>query len=170
MSLKVIAAVADSGVIGRNGELPWKLSYDLKWFKRVTGSTPVVMGRHTFNSILRSLGKPLPGRENILLTHSKGFIFAHGATVVRSWEAILDRAQKEDMFVIGGAGLFELALRDATELYLTRVHAHVAGDTYFPNWNPGEWRLVSSEKHQKDERNEFDFTFEKHIREKPASI
>ncbi len=161
--LKIIAAVAENGVIGRNNTTPWRLRDDLHWFKRITKGHPVVMGSNTFRSIVYELGQPLPERDNIVLTRCIPYERPN-VTYVHEWEPILKMSQREDIFIIGGAQVYALALPHAEELYLTRVHAEVEGDTFFPEWNKDTWRLVWSMNHQADKRNEFDFTREIHRR------
>jgi dihydrofolate reductase len=162
--LKIIAAVSDNGIIGRNGEIPWRLPDDLKWFKRVTGSSPVVMGRKTYES-LPSRFKPLPGRENIILSRHQ---YTDLPVTPSSFVDVIVRSAQEDIFVIGGAEPYEMALPEADEMYLTRVHTTVEGDVFFPEWNPSEWQLVWAQDNKADAHNEFDFTQELYRRKYPA--
>jgi dihydrofolate reductase len=165
--LKIIVAVAQNGVIGKSGGIPWRLPSDLQEFKRRTGSHPVAMGSRTFDCLPEKF-KPLPGRENIVLTRTPDKYKNAGVTVVTSFEEVLARSQSETIFVAGGAELYRLALRHSGWLYLTRVHAKVDGDCYFPDWEEGweraDWRLASSEKRYKDDRNEHNFTLEVYMR------
>ncbi|MEK7227542.1 MAG: dihydrofolate reductase [Patescibacteria group bacterium] len=161
MALKIIAAISENGIIGSDGDIPWKLSSDMHRFKVKTLNHPVAMGRKTFESIVRMLGKPLPGRENIVLTRShRNTSEKSGVTFLHDFEPVLERARREDIWVIGGAEVYKPALPLASEMHLTRVHTLVAGDTFFPRWNPSEWKLVSSEAHSQDKRNEHSFTWE----------
>jgi dihydrofolate reductase len=146
MELVLVVARADNGVIGVNGGLPWRLPEDLKRFKRLTIGKPVVMGRKTYESI----GKPLPGRHNIVLTRDAGWR-AEGVTVAPNLaEAIaaagLDpRARADAIMVIGGAQIYAEALPSATRIELTEVHASPDGDTRLPPFDPVRWREVFRE-------------------------
>lgn len=157
----MIVAMDENGVIGREGALPWRLSADLKLFKRLTMGKPLIMGRKTFQSI----GRPLEGRDNIVVTRNKGFT-AQGVDVAPSPKAALwlargfARARGAcEIMVIGGADIFEAFLPETQRIYLTRVHANVAGDTYFPALPPEEWRTTLSEHYGAGARDEYDFTF-----------
>ena len=139
MPVSLVVAVAENGVIGRNNALPWHLPDDLRYFKQVTLGKPIVMGRKTFLSI----GRPLPGRHNIVLTRDPGW-FADGVTTVHGLREALKVAKAEDgddaeIMVIGGADIFALALPMANKLYLTEVLDRPDGDTYFPPLNKDEW-------------------------------
>ena len=137
----LVVAVADNGVIGRDGAMPWHLPADLKHFKRLTTGKPVIMGRKTFESI----GKPLPGRHNIVLTRDRGWT-ADGVTVVPNLaEAIaaagLDpRARAGEIMIVGGAQIYAEAMPIATRIELTRIHISPDGDTRFPALDPDQWR------------------------------
>ncbi len=142
--LSVIVAVADGGVIGCKGMMPWHISEDLRMFKRVTMGRPVVMGRRTFES----LGRPLPGRINVVITRNRDRSIP-GTTCVGSLDEALAMFPPDDeVFVIGGGEIYRQAMPRADRFYLTRVHAAYDGDTTFPEWNPDEWTLVSSECHE----------------------
>src|SRR5262245_8417642 len=126
--VSLIVAMAENGVIGRDNALPWRLPEDLRRFKTITMGKPVIMGRKTFESI----GKPLPGRTNIVLTRDKSWS-ADGVSVVHSFDEAMARAgEVAEVAVIGGAELFRMALARADRIYLTLVHAEVAGDVVFP--------------------------------------
>jgi dihydrofolate reductase len=141
--ISIIVAVAENGEIGGSGGLLWHISEDLQMFKRVTSGHPVVMGRKTFES----LGRPLPGRTNVVITRNPDFR-ADGITVVYSLdEALAMFPASEEVFVIGGGEIYRQAMPIADRLYLTRVSADYEGNTYFPEWNPAEWTLLSSESH-----------------------
>jgi len=153
--LELVVAVARNGVIGRGNALPWHLPEDLKYFKRLTLGGPILMGRRTFESI----GRPLPGRDNLVLTRSPDFRAA-GATVVHSLEQALAAAGSAPALrVIGGAELYRLALPHASVLYLTEVDADVAGEVTFPTWDRGEWREVAREPHAADDRHAHGYAF-----------
>ncbi len=147
----LVVAVADNGVIGRDGTMPWHLPADLKHFKRLTTGKPVIMGRKTFDSI----GKPLPGRHNIVLTRDSGWT-ADGVTVVPNLaEAIaaagLDpRARAGAIMVIGGAQIYTQALPIATRIELTRIHLAPNGDTRFPDLDAAVWREQARTGHPAD--------------------
>tara|TARA_B100000161_G_scaffold190524_1_gene138007 strand:- start:648 stop:1109 length:462 start_codon:yes stop_codon:yes gene_type:complete len=136
--------MAENRVIGRDGDLPWRLPEDLKHFKRVTMGKPVIMGRKTWDSLYV---KPLPGRRNIVVTRNLDFS-ADGAEATGSIEdalALVDR--EEEAMVIGGATLFEAALASAQRFHLTEVHAEIEGNTRFPAFDRASWREVTRETH-----------------------
>ena len=163
-TIAIIAAIADNGVIGRDNGLPWRLSDDLRRFKALTIGHPVIMGRLTYES----MGRPLPRRHNIVLSGTPGFAAA-GVEVCRGLGiALAAVADAEIAFILGGRRLFDEALTLADRLYVTRVHADVDGDVYFPELTLGQWRLERSARHEADERNEHPFTFEDYVRD-PAS-
>ncbi len=159
--LALIVAAAENGVIGRNNALPWRLPEDLRYFKRVTMGKPIIMGRKTFESI----GKPLPGRTNIVITRNPAF-HAEGVNVVSSLEAALELAQHialidgaQEVVVIGGAEIYQAALPQADRLYLTEVHASVEGDAVLPAIDWSQWREVSRERHAAQPPNDYDYSF-----------
>jgi dihydrofolate reductase len=155
----LVAAAAANGVIGRDNAMPWHLPEDLAHFKRLTLGHPVVMGRKTYESILAALGRPLPGRTNIVVTRQPGFA-APGGTVVGSLEAALDAARgAEEVFVIGGAEIYRLALARADRVYLTRIDAAFEGDAFFPPLDPAEWREVGRVDHPPASGRAFAFSF-----------
>lgn len=160
MALKIIAAVAANGVIGKNNGLVWHLQSDLRRFKETTMGHTVAMGSKTFRSILDRLHRPLPGRTSLVLSRNGVDDCSPDVEIVQWWQSIVKRSENQDIFVIGGASLYTLALPYASELHLTRVHADVDGDTFFPEWNPLEWERIFHEGHVRDEGNQFDFTFE----------
>jgi dihydrofolate reductase len=138
----LVAAVAENGVIGRGGTLPWRLKSDMQHFRRLTVGRPVVMGRKTYESI----GKPLKDRTNIVITRDRGFT-ADGVMVANSLETAMDMAREdarqrgaESIAIIGGAGIFSEGLAIADRLEITRVHAAPAGDTFFPSIDGKIWR------------------------------
>ena len=153
MKRSLVVAVARNGVIGRDNALPWRLPADLAHFKRVTMGRPIVMGRRTYESI----GKPLPGRKNIVVTHNREYS-APGCTVVNSLEEAWRAAEGADeVCVIGGTTLFEETLADADVIHLTDVQADVEGDTFFPRFDRGEWEEREVARHPADERNTYPF-------------
>jgi dihydrofolate reductase len=152
----LIVAVADSGVIGRDNTLPWHLPDDLKRFKRLTLGKPIVMGRKTFESI----GKPLPGRQNIVVTRDANYQ-REGVTVVHGVDAAISAAgDVPEVMIIGGADLFRLFLPRAARVHLTRVHGNVEGDIHWPALDEREWKVVEREDHAADERHLYPMTFE----------
>jgi dihydrofolate reductase len=152
----LIVAVADSGAIGRDNTLPWHLPEDLKRFKRLTMGKPIVMGRKTYESI----GKPLPGRRNIVLTRDANYR-REGVTVVHDADAAMRAAaEAAEIMVIGGADLFRLFLPRAGRVHLTRVHGDIEGDVMWPELDKREWSAVEREVHAADERHAWSMTFE----------
>lgn len=152
----LVVAVADNGTIGRDGALPWHLPDDLRRFKAITMGAPVVMGRRTYESI----GRPLPGRHNIVVSRSPAWR-AEGVTQVRDVPAALAAAgDAPQVMIIGGAALYAEALPLAQRIYLTRVHAAVDGDVRFPPLERRDWRVVSSERRAADARHAYPMTFE----------
>lgn len=153
MKRSLVVAVARNGVIGRDNALPWRLPAELAHFKRVTMGHPVVMGRRTYESI----GKPLPGRKNIVVTHNRAFE-APGCTVVTSLEEAWKAADGADeVCVIGGTTLFAETLPAADVIHLTEVEAEVEGDTWFPPFDRGEWQETEIARHPADERHAYPF-------------
>ena len=153
--ISLIVAASTNNAIGIRGDLPWRLSDDLKRFKAVTMGKPIVMGRKTWDSI----GRPLPGRQNIVITRQPGFS-APGCDVVASVaEAVALAGDVDEVMIIGGSQIYELALPLADRIYLTCVHAQVEGDAFFPEVDESRWRLSGDEPHAADERNDFDCSF-----------
>ncbi|MEJ0087123.1 MAG: type 3 dihydrofolate reductase [Pseudomonadota bacterium] len=154
--ITLIVAVADSGVIGRNNTLPWHLPEDLKRFKRLTLGKPIVMGRKTFESI----GKPLPGRRNIVLTREPNYR-REGVTVVHDADAALRAAgEAGEVMIIGGSDLFRLFMPRADRIHLTRVHADIEGDVRWPALDEREWSVTGRETHAADDRHAHAMSFE----------
>ncbi len=163
--LRIIAAVSDNGVIGRGDEIPWRLQADMRRFKQLTLGGFVIVGRNTHESIVKRLGKPLPGRTTIILSRQSGYT-APGCVVVQN----LKMAQalcSNDAWIIGGAAVYTAALPLTDKLCLTRVHATVSGDAWFPEWSRSQWQLVFDEHYSADDRNEYPFVFEEYQRKKP---
>ncbi|WP_027409773.1 type 3 dihydrofolate reductase [Anoxybacteroides tepidamans] len=154
--ISLIVAMDQNRIIGKDNKLPWHLPADLAYFKRVTMGHPIVMGRKTFESI----GRPLPGRDNIVLTRNRSFQ-PEGCIVIHSIDDIQKMAaeRNDEIFVIGGAELFEAVLPVADRLYITKIEAQFPGDTFFPPFQEADWCLVSSEKGPKDEKNPYDYAF-----------
>ncbi|WP_299004967.1 type 3 dihydrofolate reductase [uncultured Shewanella sp.] len=139
MKIAMIAAMANNRVIGKDNQMPWHLPEDLRHFKAITMNKPIVMGRKTFESI----GRPLPGRHNIVITRQTDFT-ATGITVVDSIEAAIESAKEcDELMIIGGGQLYSAVLPKADSLYLTEINLEVEGDTFFPHWDDGSWVEVS---------------------------
>ena len=167
MPVSLIVAVSSNGKIGRDGGLPWYLPADLKHFKRTTMGHHLIIGRRTWEEV----GKPLPGRTMVVVTRSRRFA-PKGAQVVRSVEQALELAAEDDEpFIGGGSQIYRIALAGdlVDRIYLTRIHAEVEGDTHFPDFDLGEWELVTEEHHEADEKNEFDYSFLVYERRRPDS-
>lgn len=157
LKISLISAVAQNGVIGRQNDLPWHLPDDFAYFKRKTSHHPIIMGRKS----LEALGKPLPNRTNIVVTRNADFQAA-GVTVVHTLDDAIAEAQainQEEIFVIGGAEIYAIALPMATTLYLTEIHKAYDGDAYFPDYDKNEWDEVSRVPHPADDRHETGFDF-----------
>lgn len=153
--LTIIVAVADNGVIGSGNQLPWRLPDDLKRFKALSLGKPIVMGRKTYDSI----GRPLPGRLNIIVSR-RGDLHIDGCTIVASVsEAIAAAGNVDEIVIVGGADIYRQLLPRVQTIHLTRVHANVPGDVYFPELPAREWHERSSEYHPADERHVHAFTF-----------
>ena len=160
MTVSIIVAMAENGVIGRDMDLPWHISADLKRFKALTMGHHIVMGRKTFESI----GRLLPGRTTVIVTRQSDYQ-VDGAVIVNSLEAAQAAATDDsELFIIGGGQIYEIALPLADRLHVTRVHTEVDGDTSFPAIDWDQWELVSAERHGADEKNDYDFTFESYQR------
>jgi dihydrofolate reductase len=154
--ISLIWAMDENRVIGIKNRLPWKLSADMKWFREKTMGKPIVMGRKTFESFG---AKPLPGRQNIVITRSADFS-AEGVDVVHSIdEALHAAADADEIMIIGGASFYEQMLDRADRLYVTLVHANVEGDAWFPEVDFSQWREVYREDHGTDEKNQYPFSF-----------
>jgi dihydrofolate reductase len=156
--ISFVVAADESNVIGKDNQLPWHLPNDLRYFKNLTWGMPILMGRKTFDSI----GKPLPGRRNIVITRSVSWQ-RPGVDAVHSIEAALALARHDDVkevFVIGGAEIFKTAYPYASRLYLTRVHHRFEGDVFLPQINEQEWRKVKATAASKDDKNAYAHTFE----------
>ncbi|MGI9427473.1 MAG: dihydrofolate reductase [Bythopirellula sp.] len=162
MKLSLIVAVSENNVIGRAGDLPWHLSADLQRFKRVTMGHVMVMGRKTWESIAR----PLPGRTSIVISRQADYEtgFAEVPVAANLDEALakarLLQQDRHEAFVIGGARIYEMTLPRAQRLLLTRVHAEVDGDVYFPSVDWTQWNLVEEESAAADDKNDYAHTYQ----------
>ncbi|WP_284538561.1 dihydrofolate reductase [Pleomorphomonas sp. T1.2MG-36] len=164
--LDIVVAMAENGVIGRDGGMPWHLSSDLKYFKALTLGRPMVMGRKTFESI----GKPLPGRQTFVVTRDPGFA-PDGVTVLSDLDAALEAASASagakgvpSFVVAGGGALYAATIGRADRLFITRIAASPEGDTRFPAVDPALWQLAASEPMVRGERDSADATFETWVR------
>ena len=150
MLVSLIVAVAENGVIGVAGAMPWKISSDLKYFKQKTLNKPVLMGRKTFEAI----GRPLPDRDNVVVTRNEKFehrgVFAVPSVALglELAESLAEEKKAEEVMVIGGGEIYAQTLTFADRIYKTEVHADVVGDTIFPELDPGHWREISRTHHQ----------------------
>jgi dihydrofolate reductase len=166
-AIVLLAAVAENGVIGRDNAMPWRLSTDLKRFKALTMGKPVVMGRKTYQSI----GKPLPGRTNIVITRDRSFA-APGVVVKHDLESALAAARDDatqrgagEIMVIGGTDIFEQTMPLADKLEITHVHARPEGDVFFPPIDARLWRETARSRHAAGPNDEADFTYVTYARE-----
>ena len=146
--ISIIVAASTNNVIGRNGELPWRLSEDLKHFKQTTMDKAILMGRKTWQAI----GRPLPGRQNIVITRNPGFE-AVGADVCTSLTAAMDVSTSGEIMVIGGGQLYTLALPLAQRMVLTMIDIEPDADTWFPEWKDQEWQQTEERHFPADEKN-----------------
>lgn len=156
MNVSIIAAVSDNNVIGRGNRIPWRQSSDLKRLKALTMGHHLLMGRRTFES----LDRPLPGRTIIVITRDRTFR-ADGVLTAHSIERAIDLARlDEEVFIGGGSQIFEQSMHLANRMYLTRVHAEIEGDAFFPEFDDvTEWNLIDVEHREADERNEYPYSF-----------
>jgi dihydrofolate reductase len=160
LKVVLVAAIGENGVIGREGQLPWKLRSDLQHFRRVTTNHPIIMGRKTYASI----GRVLPERTNIVVTRDPGFT-APGTVLAASMDAAFSYAREDAkkrgvdaVMVVGGSDIFALTMADADVLEITRVHATPDGDVKFPEIDAAQWREVRSERHARGPHDDAEFT------------
>lgn len=154
--ITLIVAAAENNIIGKNNQMPWHLPNDFKYFKKNTLEHSVVMGRKTYESI----GKPLPDRRNIILTRDLKYSNEE-VDVANSIQEIINYCRDErEIFIIGGAEVYKQTLPLANKVLMTRVHTTLDGDAAFPELMDYDWQLVTAEKHKKDDKHAFDYTFE----------
>jgi dihydrofolate reductase len=157
MIISLLVAVAQNGVIGGDNHLLWRLSDDLKNFKRLTTSKTVLMGRKTYESI----GKPLPNRLNLILSRQADYQ-PFGTVVLKDlsavWEFLKKNEPIEELFIIGGGEIYALFLPLAHKIYLTQVKTSIEGDTYFPSLHQEDWEIIQRVDYQANDKNEFDFS------------
>ncbi len=168
-TVNIIAAMSENRVIGRDGDLPWRLPDEMKHFMRLTTGHTIVMGRKTFESIGC---KPLPNRRNIIITSNPDYA-AEGIETAPSVDAAIDLTSKPtpdhqplttDLFICGGQHVYRDALPLADRLYLTIVHAELDGDAHFPEFDKADWRLTDKVRHEADEKHSYAFTFKRYER------
>jgi dihydrofolate reductase len=167
MTISIIVAVSDNGVIGKDNQLIWHLPADLKYFKETTKGHAVIMGRKNYESIPEKY-RPLPERINIIVSRNPDYN-APACILVNSIEAAIDEAKKlniNEAFIIGGGEIYRQSMHLADKLYLTRVHGDFDGDTYFDSPGIEEWKLVSSRAYPVDEANKWNHTYKLYIRNK----
>jgi dihydrofolate reductase len=159
--MSLIVAMSDNRVIGRNNAMPWHLPEDLKFFKRVTMGKPIIMGRNTYESI----GKPLPGRANIVITRNPDYL-VDGVHVVNSVEEAIELAgqltapdSEAEIMVIGGSQIFDLTLPIADRIYLTELHTKIQGDVFFPRFPRDQWQEIARENRPATPENPFTYSF-----------
>ena len=155
MKISLIAAMANNRIIGHDNKMPWHLPADLKHFKQVTMGKPVIMGRKTFESI----GKPLPGRQNIIITRQSGLAL-NGCDIVHSIEDAIALVKNiDEVMIIGGGTIYESMIDKADRLYITLIELEADGDTQFPAWNEDEWSIIDEEPHLADDKNPYNYRF-----------
>lgn len=154
MIISLVVAMDRNGLIGRNNQLPWRLPADLRYFKEITMGKSIVMGRITFESI----GRPLPGRKNIVLTKNVDYT-ASGCIITHSIEEALEAAGEGEVMVVGGAILYRQLMAKANRIYLTEIDTTFDGDTYFPNINKANWREVKRRWYEPDSKNPYRYAF-----------
>ncbi|MCC7232534.1 MAG: dihydrofolate reductase [Bacteroidia bacterium] len=155
MKISLIVALSENNVVGDGNRLPWKLSADLKRVKALTMGHHIIMGRKTFESI----GKPLPGRTNVVISRNPEYR-QEGCTVVTSLQEAFKLSRNDsEVFVFGGGEIFRQAIPWVTRICMTRVHHTIQGDTTFPDLDMNEWKIVQEESYKADEKNEYDYSF-----------
>ncbi|EGA71985.1 hypothetical protein VISI1226_01970 [Vibrio sinaloensis DSM 21326] len=154
MIISMIAAMANDRVIGKDNQMPWHLPADFAWFKRCTMGKPVVMGRKTYESI----GRPLPGRQNIVISRDSELVIEGVTTVISIEEALKAAGSVEEVMIIGGGTIYQACLPFASKLYVTYIEANVEGDTQFPQWS-NEFQETYTETFNADEKNAYDMRF-----------
>jgi dihydrofolate reductase len=162
MLINLVVAASENNVIGKNNQLLWNLPNDMAFFKNITWGMPVIMGRKTYES----LGKPLKGRTNIVISNNEQFAAGHSnddIIITSSLEKAIKAAEDTDAkesSVIGGGEIFKIAINIARRIYITRVHATFEGDTWFPDIDKNEWTLISSKSFEADAKHAYSYTFE----------
>lgn len=152
--ISIIFAMDSKGTIGKDNRLPWHLPADLAYFKKTTLGHTVIMGRKTFESV----GRPLPGRCNVIITRDKNYK-REDCVVLNSIEEVIEYCSDKDVFIIGGADIYTKLFPYTDKLYITLIEASFEGDAFFPEINYDEWKLVSRTKGPRDEKNPYDYDF-----------
>jgi dihydrofolate reductase len=152
--VSIVVATAQNNVIGNDNDLIWHLPADLKHFKSVTSGSSILMGRKTYESI----GRPLPKRENIIITRQTGLLI-EGCVVVNSLQEAINKAESEEVFIIGGGEIYKQAMEIADKIYLTKIHQDFEGDTMFPEIDPNVWKELSCVSGELDEKNKLEHSF-----------
>lgn len=161
--LTLIAATSTNNALGKNNQLVWHLPLDFKRFKALTSGHYIIMGRKTFESF----PKPLPNRTHIIITHQNNYTAPEGCFVVSSLEKAIGICPKnQEVFIIGGGEIYKQSIHIANKIELTRVHANLEADTFFPEINPENWKIVFEEHHKKDEKHAYDFSFVTYVKVK----
>ncbi|RJX70712.1 type 3 dihydrofolate reductase [Vibrio sinensis] len=154
MIISMIAAMATNRIIGKDNQMPWHLPADFAWFKRCTMGKPVVMGRKTYESI----GRPLPGRLNIVISRDASLLIDGVVTVTSIDKALLEVGDADEVMIIGGGAIYAACLPIANKLYVTHIEANIDGDTQFPAWSD-DFKETYSEFYQADDKNQYDMRF-----------
>lgn len=154
MEISIIVAASINNAIGKDNNLLCRLSNDLKRFKKITMGHHILMGRKTFESI----GKPLPGRTTVIITRQKDYT-QEGCKIANSIEEAINLCQDTEIFIIGGGEIYNQAFNIVNNIYLTRIHSIIDGDTFIPNIDDDNWQELDREDFLKDEKNEFDYSF-----------
>lgn len=153
MALSIIVAMDNNRLIGKKNDLPWKLPADLAFFKKITINNTVIMGKKTYDSI----GKPLVDRRNIVITRDKK-LKIDGCEVFNDIDKAIN-SSKGEVFIIGGANIWQQTINKINRLYITKIEAEFEGDTYFPKYNQSDWQEVESESHLPDDKNKYKYHF-----------
>jgi dihydrofolate reductase len=155
MKTSMICAMASNRGIGYKNTLPWRLSNDLQHFKALTMGKPIIMGRKTYESI----GRPLPGRRNLILSRDP-LLEIPGTECFTSYDEIrANCSSEEEVFIIGGAQIYEILFDEVDTLHLTLIDAEIVADAYFPDFDTSQWKEISREKHKADSKNDYDYSF-----------
>lgn len=155
--ISIIAAVSNNNVLGRDNQIIWQIPADLQYFKSITQGHVVIMGRKTFES----LEKPLSNRTNIVVTRQHDYA-GEGIIIAHSVQEAIKKARnfnEEEIFIIGGGEIYRQCLPFTDRIYLTKIHAVYAGDTYFPEFDEDEWKVIKEEHHEADQKNKHPYTF-----------
>ena len=155
MKISIIVAADENNGIGANNQLLWHLPADLKFFKETTTGHTIIMGRKTFDSI----GKPLPKRRSLVISRDQNLKIAGAETVTTIADALAVCNTENEVFIIGGAEIYNLALSFSDRIYLTKVHHEFKAEVFFPEISVNEWKETSRDFHPKDDKNSFDFSF-----------